>query len=83
MTERGTRDAFWKRLPRWIYWTVGAAVSFVGAFTAKVVADQFPLEQRLPFWIAGTAIIFAGLWVLSMGTKSRLDKTEQQETEVD
>jgi cytochrome c biogenesis protein CcdA len=83
LTERGTRDAFWKRLPRWIYWTVGAAVSFVGAFTAKVVADQFPLEQRLPFWIAGTAIIFAGLWVLSMGTKSRLDKTEQQETEVD
>jgi cytochrome c biogenesis protein CcdA len=83
LTKRGTRDAFWKRLPRWAYWTVGAAVSFVGAFTAKIVADQFPLEQRLPFWITGTAIIFVGLWVLSMGTKSRLDKIEQQENDVD
>jgi len=81
LTERGT--AFWKRLPRWIYWTVGAAVSCVGAFTAKIVADQFPLEQRLPFWITGTAIIFVGLWVLSMGTKSRLDKTEQQDNDID
>jgi sulfite exporter TauE/SafE len=83
LADRDTRDAFWKRLPRWIYWTVGAAIACVGAFTAQVVADQFPVAQRLPFWIAGTAIIFAGLWVLSMGTKSRLDKTEQQETEVD
>jgi len=76
LTERST--AFWKRLPRWVYWTVGAVVSFVGAFTAKIVADQFPLEQRLPFWIAGTAIIFVGLWVISMGTKSHLDKAERK-----
>lgn len=83
MTDRGRRLALWARLPRWVYWTAGAAIAFVGGFTAKVVADQFPLEQRMPFWIAGTAIIFTGLWVLSMGTKSRLDKSEQQNRDVD
>ena len=70
----------WTRLPRWAYWTIGAVVSCAGAFTAKIVADLFPVEQRLPFWIAGTAIIFLGLWVLSMGTKSRLGKTEKPES---
>ena len=73
----------WTRLPRWAYWTIGAVVSCAGAFTAKIVADLFPVEQRLPFWIAGTAIIFLGLWVLSMGTKYRLDKIEQQDHDVD
>lgn len=64
----------WKRLPRWVYWTVGAAISLAGAFIAKIIADQVPFTQRAPFWIAGTIVIFVGLWVLSMGTKSRLDK---------
>ena len=73
----------WNKLPRWVYWTVGAAISFVGAFIAKIIADEFPLAQRAPFWIAGTVIIFVGLWVLSHGTKARLDKTEQQENDVD
>jgi hypothetical protein len=45
--------------------------------TAKAVADQFPLEQRLPFWIAGTAIIFVGLWILSYGSKARHASREQ------
>jgi sulfite exporter TauE/SafE len=83
LTERGFWHAIRTRLPRWAYWAIGAAIAVVGAFTAQVVADRFPVAQRLPFWIAGTAIIFAGLWVLSMGTKSRLDKIEQQDHDVD
>ena len=83
MEERGSSHPFWARLPRWVYWAVGAAVSCLGGFTAKVVAHQFPVAERLPFWIPGTAIIFVGLWVLSMGTKSRLHKSEEPKGEVD
>ena len=68
---------FWRRLPRAAYWLLGAAVAVTGAMVAKTIADQFPLAERAPFWIAGTAIIFAGLWVLSMGTKSRLQGDDE------
>ena len=40
------------------YWVLGAAVSVMGAIVAKTIADQFPLAERVPFWIGGTAIIF-------------------------
>jgi hypothetical protein len=43
-----------------------------GAIIAKAIADQYPFAQRPPFWIGGTVIIFIGLWILSLGTKSRL-----------
>ena len=68
---------FWKRLPRVVYWLLGAAVSVTGALVAKTVADQFPFAQRAPFWIGGTAIIFVGLWILSLGSKSRLEGADE------
>lgn len=66
------RQPLWQRLPRWVYWTVGAAISFSGALIASNLAEGLPLHSRYPLWIAGTAAIFLGLWVLSLGTKSRL-----------
>ena len=59
------------------YWVLGAAVSVMGAIVAKSIADQFPFAQRAPFWIGGTAIIFVGLWILSLGSKSRLQEGDQ------
>ncbi len=73
MTEGGEPRSIWARLPRWLYWVVGAAVAIAGAITAKGIGDRFPLDKRLPFWIAGTAIIFVGLWILSVGSKARHD----------
>ena len=73
MAEQDRPSPVWKRLPRWVYWTVGAAISCLGAITAKIIADPYPLTQRVPFWIAGTVIIFVGLWVLSHGTRARIE----------
>ena len=65
------------------YWLLGAVVSVLGAIVAKAVADQFPFAQRPPFWIGGTVIIFVGLWILSVGTKSRVQDDDQQTSESD
>jgi len=65
------------------YWLLGAVVSVLGAIAAKAVADQFPFAQRAPFWIGGTAIIFVGLWILSLGSKSRLLEDDQPTSESD
>jgi len=56
---------------------LGAAVSVTGAIVAKTIADQFPFAQRVPIWIGGTVIIFVGLWILSLGTKSRLPGVDE------
>ncbi|MBK8906913.1 MAG: hypothetical protein IPM60_03135 [Rhodospirillales bacterium] len=66
------------RLPRWLYWVVGAAIAFAGAYLFRGLGDQFSIHQRWPFWLAGTAAIFVGLWVLSLGTKSRLNASSHQ-----
>ena len=55
----------------------------MGAILAKNIADQVPLAERAPVWIVGTVFIFAGLWVLSMGTKSRLQDDDQPTSESD
>ena len=68
---------FWERLPRVVYWLLGAAVSVTGALVAKTVADQFPFAERAPFWIGGTAFIFVGLWILSLGSRSRLEGDDE------
>ena len=62
---------------------LGAAVSVMGALVAKTIAEQFPFAQRAPFWIGGTVIIFVGLWIVSLGTKSRLRGDDQPTSESD
>ena len=64
-------------------WVLGAAVSMVGAIVAKTISEQFPFAQRAPFWIGGTVIIFVGLWIVSLGTKSRLREGDQPTSEND
>ncbi len=59
------------------YWVLGAAVSVTGAIVAKTIAEQFPFAQRGPFWIGGTVIIFVGLWIISLGGKSRLEGADE------
>jgi hypothetical protein len=66
-----------------VYWLLGAAVSVTGALVAKHIADQFPFAQRAPFWVGGTAIIFVGLWILSLGSKSRLEGADEPTSESD
>jgi len=48
-----------------------------GAIIAKSIADQFAFAERAPFWIGGTVIIFVGLWIVSLGSKSRLKEVDQ------
>ena len=62
---------FRRRPPRWVFWILGAAIAFVGAFVARGLSEQVPVSARLPYWFIGTAVIFLGLYVLSQGTRSR------------
>lgn len=68
-----------RRLPRYVYWLTGAAIAFFGAFIARGLAEQVAGEAKIPFWIAGSIIIFAGLWVLSQGTRSRVSNEPADE----
>jgi hypothetical protein len=54
----------WRKLPRGVYWTIGAAIAFGGAIVACAVAEQAP-GYRVPIWLAGAIVIFFGLGVLS------------------
>jgi cytochrome c biogenesis protein CcdA len=72
----------WKRLPRPVYWIVGAAIAFIGAFVARGLSEQFAVEYRLAIWLAGSAVIFLGLWILSLGTKARLDHGRRDDSMV-
>jgi hypothetical protein len=65
--RRTTR--FWP--PRWIFWILGAAIAFVGAYVARGLSEQVPVSERIPYWLGGTAFIFVGLYVLSLGTRAR------------
>lgn len=59
-----------ERLPRGVWWGCGAAIALGGAVAARVIAEQFPLEDRVPIWLAGSAVIFLGLAVLSIGARA-------------
>ena len=65
----------WGNLPRVVYWTIGAATALAGAIVARLFAEHLP-EHRVPIWLAGVSVIFLGVAVLSLGTRSRLDGDE-------
>jgi H+/Cl- antiporter ClcA len=67
------------RLPRWVYWALGAVIAFAGAVVARLFADRTPDEYRLVIWFMGGAFIFLGVAVLSLGTRSRLDGENTEE----
>ena len=67
-----------RKLPRAVYWTVGAAIAFVGAMVARLLAEQVP-EYRVPIWLSGATAIFFGLAILSLGTKARLQLRDEND----
>jgi hypothetical protein len=67
---------FWLRLPRLVYWAIGAAVSFGGAAGARIFAETLPPGERVPVWLVGAVFVFIGLAVLSLGTKGRPEVEE-------
>jgi sulfite exporter TauE/SafE len=71
---------FWGKLPRAVYWTVGAAIAFIGAVLARLLAEGVP-GYRVPIWLAGAIMIFFGLSILSLGTKTRLDTEDENREE--
>lgn len=71
----------WRRLPRGAYWSVGAAVAFFGGYIANAVAADLPLDARFPVWLAGSAVIFLGLCIVALGTRSRVGGRRQDGTD--
>jgi hypothetical protein len=67
------------RLPRRVYWALGAAIAFAGAIAARIFAERAPDEYRLLIWLVGGAFIFLGVAVLSLGTRFRLGGGESDE----
>jgi hypothetical protein len=65
------------RLPRVFYWVAGAFIACAGAIGARLGSGSFPLGERVPIWLAGAIVIFFGLGVLSLGTKSRLQPRDE------
>jgi hypothetical protein len=68
--------SIWLRLPRLVYWAVGAAISFGAAAGARLFAETLPLSERVPIWLIGAVFVFVGLGVLSLGTKGRREVEE-------
>ena len=71
MTQESKTLAKLQRLPRPVYWILGATIAFTGATTANRLSAGLPLTEQLPYWLAGSAVIFLGLWILSLGTRAR------------
>ncbi len=68
------------RLPRGAFWIGGVAIALSGALAARLIAERFPLESRVPIWLAGSVVIFIGLGVLSLGARgNRDDATEERQ----
>lgn len=61
------------RLPRPALWAMGAAIAFTGAVVARVLAERVSGNYQLLIWLAGAAVIFLGVAVLSLGSRSRLE----------
>ena len=61
------------KLPRAAYWATGALIAFAGAVAARVLAEHAP-GYRVIVWLVGAAVVFLGLGILSLGTRSRLDR---------
>lgn len=78
MTEKPEPKSRHRRLPRWAYWLTGAAVACSGALLANRLSAGMPVAERGPYWLAGTAVIFLGLWILSKGTHARRDDGEDR-----
>jgi hypothetical protein len=66
-------------LPRAVYWGLGGAIACGGAIAARVVAEQVPEDYRVIVWLVGSAFIFLGAAVLSLGTRARLDHDDHAE----
>ncbi len=64
------------RLPRFAYWILGGGIALAGALAARSAAAAYPTYQ-VPLWLVGGALIFLGLAVLSLGTRSRTEGDEQ------
>jgi hypothetical protein len=62
-----------KRPPRWVFWLAGAVVACSGALLANRLSADLPIAERGPYWLAGTAVIFLGLWILAKGTRAQRD----------
>ena len=61
-----------RKLPRVVYWTLGAVIACGGAATARLVGDNIHPDYRYLAWLAGSVLIFVGVAVLSLGTNARL-----------
>lgn len=72
----GQPPSIWLRLPRLVYWVVGAAISFGAAAGARLLAETMPLSERVPIWLIGAVLVFVGLAILSLGTKGRREVEE-------
>ena len=66
------------RLPRGAFWIGGIAIALSGALAARLIAARFPLESRVPIWLAGSAVIFLGLAVLSLGARGNRDDAAEK-----
>ncbi len=67
-----------RRPPRALFWLAGAAIAFAAAVAARTLAETMAPGFRVAVWITGAAGIFAGLWVVSLGTRAHLDRGRDQ-----
>jgi hypothetical protein len=65
------------KLPRVLYWGIGAAIACGGALVARVVSERVPSEYEVAVWLAGGAAVFLGVAVLSLGTRYRLEPNHE------
>jgi hypothetical protein len=60
---------------------LGATVSCSGAVGARLVSEAYPLNERIPIWLAGAVVVFFGLGVLSLGTRRRLEPDDDPQAQ--
>lgn len=72
-----------KRFPRVAYWIAGAVLACAGAVGARLFSETFPLQERIPIWLAGAGVVFLGLCVVSLGTRAHLEADEREPEEAE